>query len=232
MCRFCCLDNLIWLLVQKKSDISEFAPRLEQTRIDPDKIGMLIGPGGKNIRAIQERTETVIEVDNDGLVTISAADGAKVREAILAIEACTATVQIGKIYEGTVASIKDFGAFIEILPGRDGLCHISELSEGYISNVEDVCKLGDVVHVKVIEVDDHDRVKLSRRQALVELGLEDEFAGQTAPEGGGDRGGDRGDRGGDRGDRSRRGGSGGGGRPRQGSGGRGGSGGSGGRYRS
>ena len=222
------LRKMLMAISRPNSDISEYAPRLEQTKIDPDKIGMLIGPGGKNIRAIQERTDTVIEVDNDGVVTISASDSSKVREAMLAIEACTATVQIGKIYEGTVASIKDFGAFIEILPGRDGLCHISELSEGYISNVEDVCKLGDVVHVKVIEVDDHDRVKLSRRQALVELGLEDEFAGQTAPEGGPDRG-DRGDRGGDRGgDRSRRGGSG-GGRPRQGSGGR--SGGGGGRGR-
>ena len=97
------------------------------------------------------------------------------KQALAQIEACTATVQIGKIYTGRVTSIKDFGAFVEILPGRDGLCHISELSNGYVSSVTDVCSEGDEMKVVVIGVDDHDRVKLSRRRAMEELGLKDDL---------------------------------------------------------
>ena len=99
----------------------------------------------------------------------------------------TEEVQIGKIYEGRVTSIKDFGAFIEILPGRDGLCHISELSDGYVSSVTDICRVGDPMLVKVIAIDDQDRVKLSRKAALAERGEPDEFASRTRPAGGGDR---------------------------------------------
>ena len=91
---------------------------------------MLIGPGGKNIRAIQEETETIIEVSEDGRVTVAGTNGELAQKALKKVEACTATVQVGKIYDGTVSSVKDFGAFVEILPGRDGLCHISELSNG------------------------------------------------------------------------------------------------------
>ena len=98
------------------------------------------------------------------------------------IEACTATVQIGRIYDGRVTSIKDFGAFVEILPGQDGLCHISELSDGFVSSVADVCKVGDEMKVKVIAIDDQDRVKLSRRRALEELGIVDELASRTGDE--------------------------------------------------
>ncbi len=131
------------------------------------------------------------------------------------VEACTATVQIGKIYDGVVSSIKDFGAFVEILPGRDGLVHISELSSGYISSVDKVVGVGDTMKVLVIDVDEHDRVKLSRRKALEELGLEDEMASMVSSgeEGAGGAGGEErprrrrergprdrgGDRGGDRG---------------------------------
>jgi len=127
-------------------------------------------------------------------------------EAMRQVEACTATVQIGKIYDGVVSSIKEFGAFVEILPGRDGLVHISELSSGYISNIDKVVGVGDAMKVLVIDVDEHDRVKLSRRRALEELGEEDELAALVEADGGGDdRGGDE-----DR-PRRRRGGSGGGG---------------------
>ena len=156
--------------------LSPHAPRLMVTQIQPDKIGMLIGPGGKNIRAIQEETETVIEVAEDGKVVVSGTNGELAELALKKIEACTATVQIGKIYDGVVSSTKDFGAFVEILPGRDGLCHISELSSGFISDVSEVCAIGDEMKVLVIDVDGNDRVKLSRRRALEELGLEDEFA--------------------------------------------------------
>jgi polyribonucleotide nucleotidyltransferase len=120
----------------------------------------------------------------------------------------TATVQIGKIYTGRVTSIKEFGAFVEILPGRDGLCHISELSSGFVSSVQDVCRVGDEMKVLVIDVDDHDRVKLSRRKAMEQLGLPDEMPSNGGGGGGEDRG-DRGERS-DRGDRGDRGGRGGG----------------------
>ena len=248
-------------LPRPEANLSENAPRLLVTNINPEKIGMLIGPGGKNIRAIQEETNTVVEVSEDGRVTIAGADGNLAEAALKKVEACTATVQVGKIYDGTVSSVKEFGAFVEILPGRDGLCHISELSDGYIDNVEDICQIGDEMKVIVIDVDGTDRIKLSRRQALEELGLEDEFAKDQEEGGSGDDddfdgdsdrgnngGGDSEDRGNDRGGRGRSGGgrgrsgggrsgggrgrSGGGGRSRSGSGGGGGrSGGGGGRSR-
>ena len=171
---------MLTAIPRPSEELSPHAPRLLVTNIDPEKIGMLIGPGGKNIRAIQEDTETVIEVAEDGRVTIAGTNGELAQKALKKVEACTATVQVGKIYDGTVSSVKDFGAFVEILPGRDGLCHISELSSGFIDNVEDICQVGDEMKVLVIDVDDNDRVKLSRRQALEELGLEDEFALATA----------------------------------------------------
>jgi polyribonucleotide nucleotidyltransferase len=168
--------------------LSEHAPRLLITNIDPEKIGMLIGPGGKNIRSIQEQTETIIEVAEDGRVTIAGTNSELAQAALKRVEACTATVQIGKIYDGVVSSIKEFGAFVEILPGRDGLCHVSELSSGYIENVEDVCHVGDEMKVLVIDIDGNDRVKLSRRRALEELGLEDDLASLVSArgEGGGE----------------------------------------------
>ena len=139
------------------------------------------------------------------------------KKALDHVEALTATVQVGKIYQGTVNSIREFGAFLEILPGRDGLCHVSEISSGYIDNVADLIRVGDEFAVQVIEVDDHGRIKLSRRRALEELGEEDPLAEQIQKmsegrgergEGRGERGEGRGDRGegrGDRGDRGRRG---------------------------
>ncbi len=162
------LRSMLTAISRPRAEISVHAPRLLQTRIPPDKIGMLIGPGGKNIRGIQEATGAVIEVDDDGVVTIASPNAEWANKAMASVEAVTASVQIGKIYEGRVTSVKDFGAFVEILPGRDGLCHISELDDGYVSNVTDVCNVGDTISVIVIDVDDHDRVKLSRKRALKE----------------------------------------------------------------
>ncbi len=183
------LRNMLTAISRPRSETSKWAPRLLRTKIDPEKIGMLIGPGGKNIRMIQETTGTVIEVDDEGSVVVAANDGEQAKLAMAQIEACTATVQIGKIYDGRVSSVKDFGAFVEILPGRDGLCHISELSNGFVSRVSDVCNEGDEMKVLVLDIDDHDRVKLSRRRALEELGLEDDMAGSEPPPD--DRGRDR-----------------------------------------
>jgi polyribonucleotide nucleotidyltransferase len=175
------LRKMLTTIPRPRDEISRWAPRLLRTMIDPDKIGALIGPGGKTIRGIQEATGAVIEVEDDGTVTIASSNAEWAEAAFQQVEALTSSVQIGKIYKGRVSSIKDFGAFVEILPGRDGLCHISELSEGYVSNVSDVCQVGDEMQVFVIDIDDHDRVKLSRKRAMQELGLSDENAG--APQG-------------------------------------------------
>ena len=236
------LKKMLTTISRPRREIADTAPRLLRTKIASDKIGALIGPGGKNIRGIQETTGAVIEVDDDGTVLIASTSKDAAEQALRSVEACTATVQIGKIYDGIVSSIKEFGAFVEIMPGRDGLCHISELSSGYISSIDKVVNVGDEMKVIVIDVDEHDRVKLSRRRALEELGEEDPMAALVDSDGD-DRGGrDRESGGGDRegGEdrpRRRRGG-GGGGRGRGGSGGgrsgggdRGGSGGGGGRYR-
>jgi polyribonucleotide nucleotidyltransferase len=206
------LRKMLTTIPRPRRETAPSAPRLLRTKISPDKIGALIGPGGKNIRGIQEKTGCVIEVDDDGTVLIASSSRESAAEAMRQVEACTATVQIGKIYDGVVSSIKDFGAFVEILPGRDGLVHISELSSGYISSVDKVIGVGDSMKVLVIDVDEHDRVKLSRRRALEELGLEDEMAalvseddrggergGEERPRRGGRGGRGRGDRGGDRG---------------------------------
>ena len=160
------LRAMLTTIARPREEVSEWAPRLLSVKIDPEKIGLLIGPGGKTIRGIQETTGAVIEVDDDGNVTIASSNGQWALAAQEKVEALTASVQVGKIYEGRVTSVKDFGAFVEILPGRDGLCHISELSEEYVNNVADVCKVGDSMKVLVIDIDDHDRVKLSRRKAM------------------------------------------------------------------
>ncbi len=163
------LRKMLTAIARPRPEISDWAPRLLRTHIDPEKIGALIGPGGKTIRGIQEQTGAVIEVEDDGTVTVASADAAGAKAAMSRVEALTASVQVGRIYEGRVTSIKDFGAFVEILAGKDGLCHISELSDEYVNSVADVCKVGDYMQVKVIAVDDQDRVKLSRKQALREM---------------------------------------------------------------
>jgi polyribonucleotide nucleotidyltransferase len=164
------LRTMLSTISRPYEEISQWAPRLLRTQIPPDKIGLLIGPGGKTIRAIQEETGATIDVDDDGTVIVASADSASAKACMRRVEALTETVKIGKIYEGRVSSVKDFGAFVEILPGKDGLCHISELADGYVGSVGDVCRVGDIIQVKVILIDDQDRVKLSRKAALRELG--------------------------------------------------------------
>lgn len=154
-------------------DVSKYAPRLLRATIDPEKIGLLIGPGGKTIRGIQEATGASVSVDDDGVVVVAANDLEGAEAAMKEISKLTASVEIGKIYEGVVSSVQNFGAFIEILPGRNGLCHISELSDVYIENIQDFCKVGDKFDVKVIAIDDQNRVKLSRRAVLKERGETD-----------------------------------------------------------
>jgi polyribonucleotide nucleotidyltransferase len=163
------LRSMLGAISRPRAEISDHAPRLLRTTIDPQKIGLLIGPGGKMIRSIQESTGAVIEVDDDGSIIIASDNMESAKAALAKVEALTASVQVGKIYEGRVSSVKDFGAFIEILPGRDGLCHVSELADDFVKNVSDVCKVGDFLHVKVIAIDEQDRIKLSRKVALREM---------------------------------------------------------------
>jgi polyribonucleotide nucleotidyltransferase len=162
------LRTMLSAIRRPRAEISPWAPRLLRTHINPEKIGLLIGPGGKTIRAIQESTGASIEVEDDGTVTVASHDSEGAMAAMAQVEALTASIQIGRIYEGRVTSVKDFGAFIELVPGKDGLCHISELSAEYVGNVADVCRVGDVLRVKVIAVDEQDRVKLSRKAVLLE----------------------------------------------------------------
>ena len=172
------LRNMLTAIRRPRQEISVWAPRLLRTKINPEKIGLLIGPGGKTIRAIQESTGASIDVEDDGTVTVASHDAEGAMAAMAQIEGLTASIQIGRVYEGRVTSVKEFGAFVELVPGKDGLCHISELSDEYVSSVGDVCRVGDVMWVKVIAVDDQDRVKLSRKAAMRELA---ESAGGSTP---------------------------------------------------
>ncbi len=160
------LKHMLTEIRRPRKEISPLAPRIVTCKIDPEKIGLLIGPGGKNIRQLQEDTNTQIDIAEDGTVTIASPSGAGADAAKARIEAMTEEVRVGRVYNGTVIAIKDFGAFIEIAPGKDGLCHISELSDGFVKNVGDVCKIGDKMEVKVIAVDEQNRVKLSRKALL------------------------------------------------------------------
>ena len=161
------LREMLTTIRRPRSEVSTHAPKLVQTSINPEKIGLLIGPGGKTIRAIQEESGAMIDIAEDGTVTISAVNAQCADMALARVEALCEEIQPGRIYMGKVTSIKDFGAFIEIAPGKDGLCHISELSDGFVKNVTDVCKIGDTFEVKVIAVDDQNRVKLSRKAVLL-----------------------------------------------------------------
>jgi polyribonucleotide nucleotidyltransferase len=160
-----------------RAELSQYAPKLITIEIDPEYIGKVIGPGGKMIKGLQEQTDTTIEVEEDGTIYISCVGGDGHLRAKEMIEAITQPPEVGRIYKDSkVVSVKDFGVFVEIIPGVEGLCHISELSEGYVKHVEDVCKLGDVLPVKLISIDEQGRFKLSRRAALSELGIKDEKA--------------------------------------------------------
>ena len=142
------------------------APRVEITKIDPEKIGLLIGPGGKTIKALQEETGTKIDIEDDGTVMISAPSTEACEDCLSRIEAMTEEIRVGRVYSGVVNSIKEFGCFVEIAPGKDGLVHVSELANEFVKNVSDVVKVGDRIDVKVIKVDEQNRVKLSRKALL------------------------------------------------------------------
>jgi polyribonucleotide nucleotidyltransferase len=164
------IDLIEQAIPEPRKELSPHAPRMLTTRIHPDKIGKLIGPGGKTIRGLEEDTGAKIEIEEDGRINISAVGAGAAEAALEEVEKIAAEVKEGALYNGTVTSIKDFGAFIEVIPGQDGLCHISELEEGRTERVSDVLKVGEKVRVKVILIDEQGRVKLSRRAAMAEEG--------------------------------------------------------------
>ena len=160
------LGEMAKVISAPRAQISNYAPRLLTMKINPEKIGKIIGPGGKMIKKIVESTGAKIDIEDDGSVFISAMGMEAAEKAREEIERLSEDVKIGKIYTGKVTSIKDFGAFIEVIPGQDGLCHISELSDRFLKTVGEEVKLGQSVRVKVIAIDDQGRIKLSRKQAM------------------------------------------------------------------
>jgi polyribonucleotide nucleotidyltransferase len=212
------LGEMAKSLSASRKELSKYAPRIETLKINPEKIGALIGPGGKNIKKLVEESGCEINIEDDGTVNIYSvsADGMKIaRDAIMGM---TAEAEVGKIYRGKVVTIKEFGAFVEFLPGKDGLVHISELANFRVKQTEDIVKLGDEIWVKCLGVDEKGRVRLSRKAAMAER--DQEMGGKPEGGGGGEHAepsadrperSDRPDRGdrperGDRGDRGDRGG--------------------------
>ncbi|HEX8684170.1 MAG TPA: polyribonucleotide nucleotidyltransferase [Ardenticatenaceae bacterium] len=221
------LDVMEQAIPAPRSDLSPYAPRIATIQINPDKIGKLIGPGGKTIRAIQEQTGAKIDIEEDGTVFVATTDEAAARATRELIEALTEEVVLGRIYTGKVVNVREgLGAFVEIMPGTDGLVHISQLADYHVPNVEDVVRQGDEIMVMVTDIDGGGKIRLSRRAVLegwdLETARENDKGGSRGGGGGGrggDReragggnrggGGDRGGRGGGGGDRNRGGGGGG-----------------------
>ena len=204
------LGKMAETLSTHRGDLSKYAPRITTLKVKPDQIRLIIGPGGKTIKGIIDQTGVAIDVEDDGTVNIASSDSDAVKRALDIIKGITAEPEVGAIYKGTVSRVTDFGAFIEVLPGTDGLLHVSEMAHHRVERVEDVMKEGDTVEVKVLEVGRDGKIRLTRRELLpFPEGEEGERAkerlaasreaGGGPPRGGGDR--DRGGRGGDRGGR-------------------------------
>jgi polyribonucleotide nucleotidyltransferase len=164
------LDYMESVIDAPREELSAYAPRLESIKIDPEKIGALIGPGRKNIRRIQDDFGVKIDIDDDGTVTIFSPDGDALKAAINDIEASTGEAEIGKMYTGKVTGTKEFGAFVEILPGLEGLVHISQLADYRVDKTEDIVNVGDTITVKCLDVSDNGRVSLSLKAAQEEAG--------------------------------------------------------------
>jgi polyribonucleotide nucleotidyltransferase len=158
------LGEMNKVIDKPRQEMSEWAPTIMTLKIDPEKIRDVIGKGGAVIRAITEETGASVDIENDGTVKIASVDAASGKEARRRIELITADVEVGRVYEGRVARLMDFGAFVTILPGKDGLVHISQISNERVEKVSDKLSEGDVVKVKVLEVDRQGRVRLSMKE--------------------------------------------------------------------
>jgi len=157
------LSEMTSALSEPRAELSPYAPRVITTKINTDKIGKLIGPGGKTIRGITEETGVKIDIADDGTVSILSSDSAAAERALKIVESIVGVPQVGRIYEGTVSTVAKFGAFVEIMPGTDGLVHISEISDKRIREVSDVLKKGDRVKVRVLEIRDDGKINLTMR---------------------------------------------------------------------
>jgi len=204
------MGKMLEVLPQSRTELKPHAPRIITVRIPVDKIGALIGPGGKNIRSLQEETGTKIDIEEDGTVYIASTDGVGAKIAQERVESLGGSAIVGNIYTGKVVRIADFGAFVEILPGVDGLVHISQLDTERVNKVEDVVNMGDEITVMVTDIDPQGKIRLSRQAVLEgwtaeEAREKDQRKPGGGRPGGGRNGGDRGGRGGDRrgGDRDR-----------------------------
>ena len=175
------LSKMEECLPSHRKELRDHAPRIEVVQIDPEKIGALIGPGGKNIRRITEVTGANLDIDEDnsGKIRVYANDSEVMKRALQEIDLVTGEIEAGKTYRGIVRGVKDFGAFVECLPGKEGLCHISELADFRVNKTEDICKLGDEIIVKCIGIDDKGRVKLSRKAAMDEAKPEEESSSNS-----------------------------------------------------
>ncbi|HCW51403.1 MAG TPA: polyribonucleotide nucleotidyltransferase, partial [Clostridiales bacterium] len=209
--RLAILDKMLETIPEPRPELSPYAPRIVILHIDPDKIREVIGPGGRVINRIIAETGTEIDIEDDGRVFVAGVSREGTERAVKMIEDITREVEVGKIYRGRVTRVTPFGAFVEVLPGKEGLVHISKLALGRVERTEDVCKVGDEILVKCTDIDSLGRVNLSRREAL-----EEERRARGEAVSGGGRPGDRPD-GGRRSKRSR-------GSRRRGKGGKGGSG--------
>jgi len=174
--RMTILDKMTEVISGAREDVSDFAPRITTIKINPEKIRDIIGKGGATIRKIQEETGTEINVEDDGSVEIAAVDQTKAAKAIEWIESITKEVEVGGLYLGKVTRIMGFGAFVEILPGKEGLVRIGELADYHVPTVEDVVQVGDEIMVVVIEIDRQGRVNLSRKAAMQRHQAKDEEA--------------------------------------------------------
>ncbi|HTK07676.1 MAG TPA: polyribonucleotide nucleotidyltransferase [Ktedonobacteraceae bacterium] len=191
------MEKMLDAIDAPREELSEYAPRIQTIKINPDKIGAVIGPGGKMIRKIQEESGAKIDIEDDGSVNISATSGDAMQHAMDAVRALTEEVEVGRIYTGTVRRLVDFGCFVEILPGKEGLVRTSQLADYQVMRPEDVVSVGDEITVMVIEVDGQGRINLSRRAALSgEMPSAAELESERGSRGGGNRGGGRGGYGG------------------------------------
>jgi polyribonucleotide nucleotidyltransferase len=166
--RMLILDKMNQALGSAREEMSPFAPRIRKISVRQSKIKDVIGPGGKNIKGVIEATGVKVDIQDDGTVNIFSIDPEMTEKAVELIEALSGEIEIGRVYTGVVRKIVDFGAFVNIAPGTDGLCHISELEDHRVNRVEDVLKEGDRVMVKVLEIDRQGRIKLSRKAAMHE----------------------------------------------------------------
>jgi len=180
------MEKMLDAIDAPRETLSEFAPRIQTIKINPEKIGAVIGPGGKMIRKIQEESGAKLDIDDDGSVNISASSSDSMQLAIDAVRALTEEVEVGRIYTGTVRRLVDFGCFVEILPGKEGLVRTSQLADYQVMRPEDVVSVGDEITVMVIEVDPQGRVNLSRRAALSgEMPSQAELDSERGPSRGG-----------------------------------------------